>query len=123
MLVGVFDGSNVKLYIDGALAGTTPGALYVPAANSNLCFGVTRDITYGYGGMFDEAAFYTNALTADQVAAHYAAATTNAAGYAAQILAHNPPGSWRFNARFTTSVVHDTRPGRTGLIRRRLSTR
>ncbi len=104
-LVGVFDGSSVKMYIDGTLAGTATGAVHVPATSGNLCFGVTRDITYGYGGMFDEAAFYTNALTADDVAAHYAAATTNAAGYAAQILAHNPPGYWRFNERFNPSVA------------------
>jgi hypothetical protein len=53
----------------------------------------------------DEPTFYTNALSASQVAAHHAAATTNAAGYAAQILAQHPAGYWRFDETLNPPVA------------------
>jgi hypothetical protein len=59
----------------------------------------------------DEPAFYTNALSLSQVAAHYAAATTNAAGYAAHVLAHNPAGYWRFNEMLTPPAATNSGSG------------
>jgi hypothetical protein len=104
-IVGVYDGTNALLYTNGALAATTAlNGTYAPNINTAypLTFGARPNAgAYSYGGFMDEPAFYTNALSASQIAAHYAAATTNATGYAAHILAHNPPGYWRFNELLT----------------------
>src|SRR6185369_15729216 len=48
-----------------------------------------------WNGTADEVAFYPSALSASDVAAHNAAVTTNAAGYATQVLASSPAGYWR----------------------------
>jgi hypothetical protein len=111
-LVGVYDGSKVLLYVNGALVDSTAlTAAYTPNTNAAypLNLGARPDGgAYAYSGLMDEVACYTNALSASQVAAHYAAATTNALGYAAQILAHNPPGYWRFNDLFNPPVAHNS---------------
>lgn len=104
-LVGVYDGSSATLYIDGVPAHSASVSAYAPAIGSNLMFGVTRNIQFPYGGGLDEAAFYTNALTAEEVAAHYACATTNPTYYPTLVLAKNPPGYWRFNEKFNPSVA------------------
>jgi hypothetical protein len=98
-IAGVYDGTNVMLYTNGVLAVSTPlSGTYAPNTTYPLTFGARPDSgSLPYGGFIDEPAFYTNALTASQIAAHYTAATTNAAGYAAQILAGNPAGYWPFN--------------------------
>jgi hypothetical protein len=62
-----------------------------------LSVGVRADNTFGWNGTADEVAFYTNALSAGVIAAHYGAATTNGPGYAAQILADNPVAYYRLN--------------------------
>ncbi len=100
-LVGVYDGTSVLLYTNGTLAATTAlSGTYTP--NTNPAYPLTLGARHStnswpYGGCMDEAAFYTNALSASQIAAHYAAATTNAAGYAAHVLAHNPAGYWHLD--------------------------
>ena len=100
-IVGVYDGTYARLYVNGSQAASTAvNGTYAPNTNTAypLTFGGRPPASaYPFGGLMDEPAFYTNALSASQVAAHYAAATTNAAGYAAHVLAHNPAGYWRFN--------------------------
>jgi hypothetical protein len=100
-VAGVYDGTSALLYVNGALADTAAlGGTYAPNTNAAyaLTFGARSDGgARSYGGLLDEVAFYTNALSASQLAAHYAAASTSAAGYAAHILAHNPAGYWRFD--------------------------
>ena len=55
-----------------------------------------RNQIWTFDGWLDEPAIYTNALSAAQISAHYNAATTNNAGYAAQILGDAPVGYWQF---------------------------
>ena len=50
----------------------------------------------GFDGLLDEVAFYTNALSATVVAAHYAAGA-NPATYGTTILADSPTGYWKFD--------------------------
>jgi len=108
-IVGVYDGANSVLYTNGVLAATTAlGGAYAPntSPTNSLTFGArSNGGSRAYGGLLDEPAFYTNALSASQVAAHYAAATTNAAGYAAQILAQHPAGYWPFNEMLNPPVA------------------
>src|SRR5205085_7602644 len=56
----------------------------------------------GFDGWVDEVAYYGYALSANTIAAHFSAATTNNAGYAAQILADNPLGYWGLNESAAT---------------------
>jgi hypothetical protein len=110
-IVGVYDGANALLYTNGVLADTTAigsGYSYVPnpSATNLLAWGARSGINARpYAGLMDEAAFYTNVLTPSQIAAHYAAATTNANGYASQILALHPAGYWRFNELLNPPVA------------------
>lgn len=71
--VGTFDGSNVKIYLDGVLAQTTPfiGAGQSPAGSPV----VGRDPWGGsyFKGRIDELAVYNKALTQYEVVKHYRA--------------------------------------------------
>ena len=52
------------------------------------------------------------------IAAHFAAATTNNAGYAAQILADNPVGYWGFNEAAATPPSPASLPSAANTIRK-----
>lgn len=106
-VVGVFDGSSIKLYTNGALAASTAlpsGATYTPTANTAipLTFGARADGASGYftyTGYVDEPAFYSKALTDVQVLSHYQAGTSAspATPYEQVVLADSPAGYWRLD--------------------------
>ena len=74
-LLATYDGSTARLYVNGALAGST-GATY--ALNTQrplrMASGATdRAPDYFLPGRVDEVAVYGSALTAARVQAHYTA--------------------------------------------------
>ncbi|HEX4793701.1 MAG TPA: LamG domain-containing protein [Humisphaera sp.] len=79
-LVGTADGSTITLYVDGAsVASASAGGSYAFYGSSNVWIsgvagagGANPTLTY-FPGVIDEAALYNFALSAAQVAAHYAA--------------------------------------------------
>ncbi len=81
-LVGVCDGNSgsMTFYIDGTVAGTIPipsaGILSStdPVSIGAERSGILPDYDWAYAGTIDEVAIYSYALSAQQVAAHYAAA-------------------------------------------------
>lgn len=98
-VVGVYSGGSsgtMRLYVNGALVGTG-AATYEPNTDSPFCVGATAAPNRTFDGAVDEVAFYSAVLSAETIAAHHAARTTNAAGYADQILAAAPVGYWRLN--------------------------
>jgi hypothetical protein len=96
-LAGVYDGTNVSLYVNGArVAGPTAGN-FVPNGSAAFRLGATTIPNRTFDGWVDEVAFYTNALGSNVIAAHYAAVTTNNAGYGAQVLASSPVGYWHLD--------------------------
>lgn len=74
-LVGTFDGTQMRLYVDGTLrAGpTTPGGTQ-PGGTEALHIGKRWDSSDVFdGGFFDEIAMYSAALTSTQVSNHWGA--------------------------------------------------
>jgi hypothetical protein len=111
-IVCVWDGTNAKIYTNGVqavsvvkLTGTYTAASSARALTIGSRGNSGSAAVYEYNGVIDEYAYYTNALSASVIAAHYAAVTTNAAGYAAQILTSKPAGYWRLNEQFNPTTV------------------
>lgn len=105
-LVGVYDGTYITLYVNGkAVASNQPTGSFAAGTNVKLTLGMRGDYNYPFAGAIDEPAIYPTALSASDIAAHYDAATTNAAGYEAQILAQNPVGYWHFNESMTYPIA------------------
>jgi len=110
-VVCTWDGTTMRNYVNGTEVGSltlTPTQIASWTQNRQQSFrlggtvlnGTLTDAptisadgragNRGFDGWMDEAAFYNSALSASTIAAHYAAATTNAAGYSAQILTASP---------------------------------
>ena len=100
-VVGVYDGTAISIYINGALGNLTNLVCgYVANTNTPLRIGAGTSETAPslyFPGILDEVAVYPTALTPSEIAAHYAGATADPAGYAALIAAKNPAGYWRMN--------------------------
>src|SRR5207249_895162 len=130
-VVGSYDGMTARLFVNGALVGSsnlTPAAnaAFRPNTQSALRIGGTMlsgslsdgpvisaggvSGNRGFDGWVDEVAVYASALSASTIAAHYAAATTNNAGYGAQILAANPAGYWNLNEPAVSPPSADSLP-------------
>jgi hypothetical protein len=112
-VAGVYDGTNVTLYLNGArVAGPTAAGGFSPNTNEAvpLCIGATSLETYTFDGSLDELAFFANALSSNSVSAHYHAATTNNAGYGNQILAGQPVGYWHFDEPTNVAPAANTLP-------------
>lgn len=101
-VVGVFDSTNVLLFVNGQQVASSP----FPAGESirantrlALTFGASSHDNGWYDGDLDEAAIYTNALSAAQVMAHYQAGTNTvpSGSYQDVILADAPAGYWRLD--------------------------
>ena len=79
-LVGTYDGTTARFYVNGQLQSSAPftyGVGYV--ANPGLALGLgERGDGYGWwDGNLDEAAVYTNALSPEQVLTHYTVGTNS----------------------------------------------
>ena len=100
-LVGTYDGTTMRLYVNGALIGATPSG-YVQNTQRPLriASGRTESTpTFYLPGRVDEAAVYGSALSATRVQAHFAAAGSSGGG------GNQPP-----NAVATASPTSGTVP-------------
>ncbi len=100
-VVGVFTptalpAGTMTLYVNGVQVATGVGN-YEPNTDAAFFVGSTASPNRTFDGAVDEVAFYSTALTAGQIAAHFAARTDNPAGYANQIQQDAPVGYWRLN--------------------------
>ncbi len=98
-VVAVWDGSVGTLYVNGALAATSTATTYVPNPDTAFTIGTRSDAGFAWAGDADEPAFYTGALSATRIAAHYANGTSAAPSpsYDQVVLADAPVGYWRLN--------------------------
>jgi hypothetical protein len=68
-VVGVYDGSNIDIYVDGVLADTTPNSLTGnTASNFNPLYLGGYSGTTSWDGIIDEAAIWNRALSAQEIA-------------------------------------------------------
>jgi hypothetical protein len=99
-----YDGATAVLYVDGQPQATYTALAMVPDTWSPLTIGDGRWQGGGTGptrpftGTLDEVAVYTNALTATQVANHYAAAVTSGGHYKQTVLNDGPLLYYRMDA-------------------------
>jgi hypothetical protein len=68
-VVATYDGTNMRLYVNGTLVATTASALTL--ANTTDALLVNGLAANGTAGLMDEAAVYSSALSAQQVTEHY----------------------------------------------------
>ncbi len=70
-LAGTFDGSNIKLYLNGAVAATTAWSGTIATSTTNVCIGRDGAPSAGqryYSGRIDDVRIYNRALTETEVA-------------------------------------------------------
>lgn len=100
-VVGVYDGANAHIYVNGIKTSTTTGTVgYHRNTNAPTRIGAGTPETgpsLFFPGVIDNVAVYNGVLTDSQILAHYEAATTNAAGYNVQIQAENPTAYYAMN--------------------------
>ena len=98
-VVGVWDGAANHLYVNGVEVANTPTSTFLPNGNSTLplTLGVRSDGAFQSNGSIDEAAYYTNALSAAQVLAHYQNGTNASPGtpYQNLVTGDGAVGYWR----------------------------
>jgi len=70
-LAGTYDGSNLRIYVDGVLRGPVPTTRSVPAATMPLTLGAWSSGAGNRPAGVADVAVYTSALSAAQVQAHY----------------------------------------------------
>ena len=68
-VAGVWDGSNLKIYINGVLDNSVSGAGNPVATSQPLYLGGYWDDLGNYSGLIDDAAVWSRALTAGEIAA------------------------------------------------------
>ncbi len=75
-IVGVYDGTNIMIYIDGIKVATKThiyGGLPVATNSSPLILGSVNGISNYFNGLIDEVRIYNRALSADEILQHYQA--------------------------------------------------
>lgn len=70
-VVGTYDGSTLLLYVDGAQVATLTIAGTLPAVARDFQVGSRSGATGDFDGTIDEVAYYTGALSAARVEAHF----------------------------------------------------
>jgi hypothetical protein len=99
-IAATFDGTVARVYVDGVEA-TVSGTIttYAPNTEGVLSIGTRSDVAFPYSGDVDEVAYYTSALSAATIGAHYAAGTSvsPATPYAAVVGASSPSVYLRLN--------------------------
>lgn len=99
-VVGVFDGTEIKIYVNGFQNSPAVAATYVANTNTPLRIGAgTTEAapTLFFPGLIDNVAVYPAALSAEQILENYNTAFGNPAGYNARVLSLNPNAFWQMN--------------------------
>lgn len=100
-VVGVWDGANTKLFVNGVQVASVASATFKAVTNTAIPFtiGIRSDNGFNFKGSLDEVAYYTNALSPAQILAHYQSGTNAvpATAYNIVVSTDSPVGYWRLN--------------------------
>ncbi len=101
-LAGVYDGTNGILYVNGIAVDTQPlSSPYEPNPDWPTQIGAANNPAFGrnFVGTVDEAAIYTNALSAAEILAHYQNGTNASPSmpYKQLVLSRNPVAYYRLD--------------------------
>jgi hypothetical protein len=103
-VVATFDGTTMRLYVDGVLRSSRISALALADNPAQLRVGVySNGSSNGFIGALDEPAVYSSALTQAQINAHAAAAH----GLRDEVLGDSPLAYWRFERPGTFTTAFD----------------
>ncbi len=108
-VVVVYDTGNMTIYWDGLALGTVPQAPGANVTPTQLGSSSAASTTEGWVGLLDEIAFYSGALSADSVQAHYRAFL----GTAPPIITVEPVGGAFYPGRVLQLIVGATGAQRT----------
>jgi hypothetical protein len=98
-LAGSFDGSTLKLYVNGVLAATGSYSGVLGTPSSNLKIGQMGAVTNGYfQGSLDDVRIYNRALSADEIKSQYSS-------YNSQISLYKPSGGTGSGINLTSGLV------------------
>jgi len=75
-VAGTYDGSNVKIYINGSLDATHPRTGSIATSTGNLTLGYRSGVDEYFYGLIDEVEIFNRALTANEIGAIYAAGSS-----------------------------------------------
>lgn len=77
-VVGTYDGTNIKMYVNGALEATTALTGSLPTGSGSIVIGRNSSASNSFfDGVLDEVAIYSGALSAARILAHYTAGITD----------------------------------------------
>ncbi|OFZ17205.1 MAG: hypothetical protein A2X86_01780 [Bdellovibrionales bacterium GWA2_49_15] len=103
-IVGTYDGSNLKVYVDGILKQTAAYTGAITTSGGALHLGARDDLWItNLNGNMAEAAVYNYALSPGQISAHYDAGV--GIFYPNNILAWRPSAFWRFDEKAGNSLI------------------
>lgn len=111
-IAATFNGSVAKVYVNGVVAATSGTiANYAGNADGVFSIGSRSDVAFPYNGDVDEVALYSTELSAETIAARYAAGVTPSPvmPYQAGVLASSPAVYLRLNeAPYVPMTVANT---------------
>ncbi len=105
-LAGTYDGSSVKIYVNGQLAGSLPASIQIGQGDVGLYIGMLR--SQRFEGLIDEVRLWNVPLTQTEI---QAAMNTELTGEEAGLA-----GYWSMNSTFNENVVGDATPNHNDLI-------
>lgn len=102
-VAATFDGSNMKVYVNGAQEGITPFTAALPSVSWRLTLGVHGNpSSQRFTGVIDEAGFYGTALTAAQIADLYNAGISGPPPSGPTSVTSTRSTTWDVNASVTS---------------------
>ena len=116
-LVGTFDGTALRLYLNGVLIGKKSYTGSFGAPTNPFEIGRYAGVnTTAFNGAIDDVALYNYPLSQQQVAIHYSAAQPliTGSGYKQQILQDNPNGYWRLGESSGTTATDSSTAAHNG---------
>ncbi len=102
-IVGTWDGTNLRIYINGALDKTTAGSSNPAATTNALSIGAYRDGTSRFTGKIDEARVYNRALSPDESSQLYT-------------FAPGPTSYWKLDEKAGTTINDSSGNGNGGTL-------